>query len=138
VVTGRGLGEGTRSGLALWGCARRLGYLALTVMTQKATSKKVAARDRVREIRARVDEEKAARERRLYEVVTAFHEARFERDEALASARRQEATMAERLGELLAMDEPLERAATLCDLSVSEARGLRSRCRGTDASTPGC
>lgn len=101
----------------------------MTVMTQKATSKKVAARDRVREIRARVDEEKAARERRLYEVVTAFHEARFERDEALASARRQEATMAERLGELLAMDEPLERAATLCDLSVSEARGLRSRCR---------
>lgn len=96
-------------------------------MAERKTSKKIAARDRVREIRARLDAEKAERERRLYDVVTAFHEARVERDEALASASRHEGAMAARLGELLEMDEPLERAATLCDLTESEARGLRRR-----------
>lgn len=96
-------------------------------MAEKRTSKRTAARDRVREIRARLDAEKAERERRLYDVVTAFHEARVERDEALASASRHEATMAARLGDLLAMDEPFDRAATLCDLSGAEARGLRRR-----------
>ena len=95
-------------------------------MAERRTGKKIAARDRVREIRARLDSEKAEWERRLYEVVTAFHEARVERDEALASAGRYETTMAARLDDL-AMEEPLERAASLCDLTVPEARRLRRR-----------
>lgn len=96
-------------------------------MAERRTSKKIAARDRVRQIRARLDAEKAERERRLYEIVTAFHEARVERDEALASAGRHEAAMAAHLGDLVGMDEPLERAATLCDMTESEARSLRRR-----------
>lgn len=74
-----------------------------------------------------MDAEKVERERRLYEVVTAFHEARVERDEAIASAGRHEAVMAARLGNLLDMGEPLDRVATLCDLTEAEARGLRRR-----------
>lgn len=96
-------------------------------MTERKTSKKVAARERVRQIKARVDAEKAERERRLYEVVTAFHEARVDRDEALVSAARHESLMARRLWELLAMDESLERVATLCDMSEAEVRSLRRR-----------
>lgn len=99
-------------------------------MAERTTSKKVAARNRVREIRARLEAEKTERERQLYAVVTAFHEARVERDEALTAARRHETTMAALLGELLAMDEPLERAAMLCDLTEPEARGLWRRSRG--------
>ncbi len=64
------------------GLCSSVGLPNVDAMTQKATSKKVAARDRVREIRALVDVEKPERDRRLYEVVIAFHEARFERDEA--------------------------------------------------------
>lgn len=59
-------------------------------MAERKTSKKIAARERVREIRARLDAEKAERECQLYEVVTAFHEARVERNEALALAGRHE------------------------------------------------
>lgn len=86
---------------------------------------KVSARDRARAARAKLDADRAARDRRIEESATAYYVALEAREAAEEAAREAEASMAAAVAALLGEGESVERVAALCEISDGDVRRLR-------------
>lgn len=97
---------------------------------------KVSARDRARAARARLDADRAARDRRIEESATAYYAGLEAREAAEAAAREAETAMAGAVAALLGEGESIERVAALCDTTEADVRRLR-RLAATDEPSAG-
>ncbi len=99
--------------------------MAGTASVRRKTASKVSARERARAAKARLDAQRAEREKRIEDAATVFYEATDRRDVALAEVTVQENAMAQAVMALQADGETVERIAELCGTSPAEIRRLR-------------
>ncbi len=104
----------------------------MAVRTTRKTAGKVSARDRARAAKARLDAQRADRERRIEDAATAYYAAVDARDEALAVAAQREQDMADAVGALQEDGETVDRIADLCETSAKEVRRLLRLGGGAD------
>lgn len=104
---------------------------------RKTAVSKVSARERARTAKARLDAQRADREKRVEDAATDFYTASDLRDEALAEIARREQEMAEAIDTLQTDGENFERIAELCGTTTSEVRRLRRLTSGSEAGDAG-
>lgn len=93
-----------------------------------SANKRVEARKRAREVKARVDAQRAKQEKEISKVQTAFFVATADRDEAQESVAAAEQRMADAVRELSDdHDVSVDELAALCELSATDVRALKKR-----------